>query len=155
MDAKTAIQWMVISSGKTPSELASSIGKGRTYVYTVLNQESVPRLDTFARLARACGYRLVLETEDGSRGVELYTEVDERGEESTPVEDLAYDLAEKSIGDEAMENLPIDLREHLVSTFAPSALDSIRRREAMFFEDGDHREDACDTITTDMFSPGW
>lgn len=76
MDARTAIQRMVISSGKTPSELASSIGKGRTYVYTVLNQESVPRLDTFVRLAHACGCRLVLETEDGSRGVELYGQGD-------------------------------------------------------------------------------
>lgn len=76
MDATTAIRRMVISSGKTPSELASSIGKGRTYVYTVLNQESVPRLDTFARLARACGCRLVLETEDGSRGVGLYGQGD-------------------------------------------------------------------------------
>lgn len=155
MDAKTAIQWMVISSGKTPSELASSIGKGRTYVYTVLNQESVPRLDTFARLARACGYRLVLETEDGSRGVELYSEVDEKGEESTPVEDLAYDLAEKSIGEKAMENLPPDLSEHLVSTFAPSALEAIRRREARFFEDGDNGDDAFDALDTRMFSPWW
>ncbi len=153
MDAKTAIQRMVVSSGKTPSELASSIGKGRTYVYTVLNQESVPRLDTFARLVRACGYRLVLETEDGSRGVELYSDVDEKGEESTPVEDLAYDLAEKSIGDEAMKSLSPDAWEHLVSTFAPSAMDAIRRREAMFFEDGDHGGDAYDTITTDVFSP--
>lgn len=153
MDAKTAIQWMVISSGKTPSELASSIGKGRTYVYTVLNQESVPRLDTFARLARACGYRLVLETEDGSRGVELYTDVDEKGEESAPVEDLAYDLAEKSIGGEAMKNLPPDLREHLVSTFAPSALEAIRRREARFFEDDDHGDDASDAPIMRMFSP--
>ena len=78
MEAKTAIDDMVRASGKTPRELAAAIGKSRTYVYGLLNHESVPRLDTFVRLAHACGYRLVLETEDGSRGVELYSEADER-----------------------------------------------------------------------------
>lgn len=78
MDAKTAIDGMFRASGKTPRELASDMGKGRTYVYSLLNHESVPRLDTFVRLAHACGYRLVLETEDGSRSVELYADDDER-----------------------------------------------------------------------------
>lgn len=74
MDARTAIGSMVRASGKAPGELASAMGKGRTYVYSLLNHESVPRLDTFVRLAHACGYRLILETEDGSRGVELYAD---------------------------------------------------------------------------------
>lgn len=78
MDAKTAIDGMVRASGKTPAEIAEAIGRSRTYVYTLMNQGSVPRLDTFARLAHACGYRLVLETEDGSRSVELYVDDDKR-----------------------------------------------------------------------------
>lgn len=78
MDAKTAIADMVRASGKAPAEIAAAMGKGRTYVYSLLKHESVPRLDTFVRLAHACGYRLVLENEDGSRGVELYSEADER-----------------------------------------------------------------------------
>lgn len=78
MDAKTAIDGMFRASGKNPRELAAAMGKGRTYVYSLLNHESVPRLDTFVRLAHACGYRLVLETEDGSRGVELYADADEK-----------------------------------------------------------------------------
>ncbi|MDD6358984.1 MAG: helix-turn-helix transcriptional regulator [Parafannyhessea umbonata] len=78
MDAKTAIDGMVRASGKTPAEIAEAIGRSRTYVYTLMNQGSVPRLDTFARLAHECGYRLVLETADGSRGVELYADDDKR-----------------------------------------------------------------------------
>ena len=76
MDAKTAIADMVRTSGKAPGELSAAMGKGRTYVYSLLNHESVPRLDTFVRLAHACGYRLVLENKDGSRGVELYSDDD-------------------------------------------------------------------------------
>lgn len=79
MGAKTAIDGMVRASGKTPAEIAEAIGRSRTYVYTLMNQGSVPRLDAFAMLAHACGYRLILETEDGSRGVELYADADEKG----------------------------------------------------------------------------
>lgn len=78
MDAKTAIDDMFRASGKTPRELAAVMGKSRTYVYGLLNHESVPRLDTFVRLAHACGYKVMLETEDGSRGVELYADDDKR-----------------------------------------------------------------------------
>ena len=153
MDAQTATTGMVSVSGKAPGELAAAMGKGRTYVYSLLNHESVPRLDTFVRLAHACGYRLVLETEDGSRGVELYSEVDERQEDSWPVQDLAYDLAEKAAGKEAMEKMAPDTWEDQIQAFVPEAMDAIRRREGMFFEDGDHREDAYDTLMTDIFSP--
>lgn len=155
MDAKTAIDGMVRASGKTPAEIAEATGRSRTYVYTLSNQGSVPRLDTFVRLAHACGYRLVLETEDGSRGVELYSEVDERQEDSWPVQDLAYDLAEKAAGKEAMEKMATDTWEDQIQAFVPEAMDAIRRREALFFEDGDHQEDAYDTLMTDIFSPGW
>lgn len=153
MDAQTAINGMVGVSGKAPGELASAMGKGRTYVYSLLNHESVPRLDTFVKLAHACGYRLVLETEDGSRGVELYSEVDERQEDSDAVCDEANAILEKTMGKDAVEKLNTNEWYELTSQLAPRALEAIRRREAMFFDDGDHGGDAYDTIITDVFSP--
>lgn len=82
MDAKTAIDGMMEASGVGPSELSRRLGHSRSYITASIAQGSVPRLDTFARIAHACGYRLVLETEDGSRGVELYGsgEADKRDE---------------------------------------------------------------------------
>lgn len=153
MDAKTAIRKMVDSSGEAPGALASRIGRGRTYVYTILNQESVPRLDTFARLARACGYRLVLETKDGSKGVELCSEVDEQQEDAAAVFDEADAILEEDMGKDAVEKMNADEWYEAASEAAPRALEAIRKREGMFFEDGDHRGDAYDTIITDMFSP--
>lgn len=153
MDAKTAIDGMVRASGKTPAEIAEATGRSRTYVYTLSNQGSVPRLDTFVRLAHACGYRLVLETEDGSRGVELYSEVDEWQEDSDAVGDEANAILEKTMGKDAVKKLNTNEWYELTSQLAPRALDAIRRREDLFFEDGDHQEDAYDTLMTDIFSP--
>lgn len=76
MDAKTAIDGMVRASGKTPAEIAEAIGRSRTYVYTLMNQGSVPRLDTFARLAHECGYLVILENSRTSETVELYSRAD-------------------------------------------------------------------------------
>ena len=153
MDAKTAIDGMVRASGKTPAEIAEATGRSRTYVYTLSNQGSVPRLDTFVRLAHACGYRLVLETKDGSRGVELYTEVDERQEDSGAVCDEANAILEKTMGKAAVEKLNTNEWYELTSQLAPRALDAIRRREGLLFEDGNHQKDAYDTLMTDIFSP--
>jgi hypothetical protein len=153
MDAQTAISGMVSASGKAPGELASAMGKGRTYVYSLLNHESVPRLDTFVRLARACGYRLVLETEDGSKGVELYSEVDEKQEDSAAVVDEADAILEKTVGRDGLKKMNADEWNEAISKTVPRALEAIRKREGMLFDDGDHRGDAYDTITTDVFSP--
>lgn len=129
------------------------MGKGRTYVYSLLNHESVPRLDTFVRLAHACGYRVMLETEDGSRGVELYSEVDEKQEDSVAVDDEADAILEETIGRDNLEKMNSNEWYEATRKLAPRALEAIRRREAMFFDDGDHGGDAYDTITTDVFSP--
>lgn len=133
MDAQTATNGMVGTSGKAPGELASAMGKGRTYVYSLLNHESVPRLDTFVRLAHACGYRLVLETEDGSRGVELYSEVDVKGADSAEACDLANSLLEKSVGKDAVENMTSDEWYEAVHRILPHAVDLIHKREEKFF----------------------
>lgn len=133
MDAQTATNGMVSVSGKAPGELASAMGKGRTYVYSLLNHESVPRLDTFVRLAHACGYRLVLETEDGSRGVELYSEVDVKGPDSEEAWDLANSLLEKSVGEDAVKNMTSDEWNEAVQRILPHAVDLIHKREEKFF----------------------
>lgn len=78
MDAKTAIDGMVRASGKSPAEIAEAIGRSRTYVYTLMNQGSVPRLDTFARLAHECGYRVMLQDAHTGDSVELYADEDNR-----------------------------------------------------------------------------
>lgn len=78
MEAWEAVRWMMGASGVGPSELSRRLGRSRSYITASVAQGSVPRLDTFVRLAHACGYRLVLETEDGSRGVELYADADEK-----------------------------------------------------------------------------
>lgn len=75
-DARTAIRWMMGASGIGPSELSRRLGHSRSYITASIAQGSVPRLDTFARIAHECGCRLVLETEDGSRGVGLYDQGD-------------------------------------------------------------------------------
>lgn len=90
MDAKTAIGGMVRASGKTPAEIAEAIGRSRTYVYTLMNQGSVPRLDTFARLAHECGYRVMLQDAHTGNSVELYSPLD--------ANDLLADVFEKVFG---------------------------------------------------------
>lgn len=76
MDARAAMRWMMGASGVGPSELSRRLGHSRSYITASIAQGSIPRLDTFARIAPACGCRLVLETEDGSRGVGLYGQGD-------------------------------------------------------------------------------
>lgn len=76
MDAWQAVRGMMGASGVGPSELSRRLGHSRSYVTASIAQGSVPRLDTFSRIAHECGYRLVLEAEDGSMGVELYGQGD-------------------------------------------------------------------------------
>lgn len=70
------MRWMMGASGVGPSDLSRRLGHSRSYITASIAQGSTPRLDTFARIAHACGCRLVLETMDGSRGVELYDQGD-------------------------------------------------------------------------------
>lgn len=74
MDARTAMRWMMDASGVDPSELSRRLGHSRSYITASIAQGSIPKLDTFARIAHECGYRLVLEAGDGSSGVELYAD---------------------------------------------------------------------------------
>lgn len=67
MDAKTAMRLMIDNSGLSDQELSQRMGKGRNYVYSMRKQGSMPKVDTFARFAHECGYRLMLEREDGEQ----------------------------------------------------------------------------------------
>ena len=69
MDARDVARTLVSESGMTPPQLSRAVRRGRTHCYTILNQSSVPRLDTLVRLANACGYRVVLERVSGERVV--------------------------------------------------------------------------------------
>lgn len=67
MDARDVVDRMVDGSGLTPAELADRLGKSHNYVHVMRRQRSMPRADTLARLCRALGYRLVVESETGNR----------------------------------------------------------------------------------------
>lgn len=72
-DVRQAIEVMLRDSGMTGTELSRSVGRNPSYVSGARRLGSVPRVDTMAKLAHACGYRLFLVRWDG-RGVELYGE---------------------------------------------------------------------------------
>lgn len=75
MDAKEATRRMIDSSDMSPAEIGAAMGKSRTYVYTLKKQNSAPGIAAFARLAHACGYRLMLQRDDGKE-IELYSPAD-------------------------------------------------------------------------------
>lgn len=55
------VRHMVNMSGKTQSDVSESMGKSRGYVLTSTSRGSSPSAANLAKLARACGYRFVLE----------------------------------------------------------------------------------------------
>ena len=61
MDTKELIQAMMEASGMTAAELSRALGKNPGYVAALLSQGSVPRLDTFLRMAEAMGFKVSLE----------------------------------------------------------------------------------------------
>ena len=55
------VRHMVDMSGKTQSQVSEDMGKSRGYVLTCTSQGSSPSAANLSKLARACGYRFVLE----------------------------------------------------------------------------------------------
>ena len=55
------VRHMVNMSGKTQSDVSESMGKSRGYVLASTSRGSSPSAANLAKLARACGYRFVLE----------------------------------------------------------------------------------------------
>ena len=60
MKTGEAIRHMCEVAGKGTVEVSGDIGRGRSYVGSILSRGSTPQADTLAEIAEACGYELVL-----------------------------------------------------------------------------------------------
>ena len=60
MNTKEAIEKMCEMAGKSQRTVSKEIGRAPTFVGSSLHKGSVPRVDTMAAIARACGFELVL-----------------------------------------------------------------------------------------------
>lgn len=76
MNATDAIRQMMKRASLGPSELSRRIGKARTYIASTLSHGSTPKVDTVARIAHECGYRLILRNDESGDELELYDEQD-------------------------------------------------------------------------------
>lgn len=56
------IRAMVNESGMSASEISRAMGRSSGYVNTLLSSGAIPGADTFAEIANACGYRVVIES---------------------------------------------------------------------------------------------
>lgn len=90
MKAWEAVRGMMDASGVGPSDLSRRLGRSRSYITASVAQGSVPKLDTFARIAHECGYRVMLQDARTGDSIELYSPLD-------AVDSLA-DVAEKAFG---------------------------------------------------------
>ena len=55
-----AIRHMCKVAGKGTPVVSRDIGRGSSFVGSILSRGSVPKADTLARIAEACGYEVVL-----------------------------------------------------------------------------------------------
>lgn len=74
MSPNDAIRLMMKKSKINPTELSRRIGKSRAYISSSLAHDSTPKVDTLARIAHECGYRMYLRSGDDE--IELYSEDD-------------------------------------------------------------------------------
>lgn len=84
MNALSAINNAIAHSGKSKLQVARDMGKSDYYVTALVGRGSVPKLDTAAELAHACGYTLYLEghgerIEIDGRDTNEATEIDGNG----------------------------------------------------------------------------
>lgn len=67
MNVKQAIDKMCEEAGKSQRTVSKEIGRNPSFLSTSMSKGSVPRVDTMAAIARACGFELVLR----GHGVEI------------------------------------------------------------------------------------
>ena len=72
MNIAEAIRQMCSTSGKGTIQVSRELGKSMAYVSAAINRNNVPRVDTLMKIAKVCGYTVVLEGH-GER-IELDTE---------------------------------------------------------------------------------
>lgn len=64
MKSVQAVRHIVDKSDKSQRALADELGRAPAFVSSMLTRNTDPRLSTFASLAGACGYDLVLRGHD-------------------------------------------------------------------------------------------
>jgi len=62
IDTKTAIKMMLESSGKTQAAVAREIGLGQNAVSMAMKRDV--KISTLMKIARACGFKVVLQSGD-------------------------------------------------------------------------------------------
>ena len=60
MQTCDAIRHMCDMAGKGTTIVSKDIGRGSSFVGSILSRGSVPKADTLAEIAEACGYELAL-----------------------------------------------------------------------------------------------
>jgi DNA-binding phage protein len=60
MDSRQAIEAMCEMAGKSQRTVSTEIGRNPTFIGTTISKGSIPRVDTMAKIAEACGFELVL-----------------------------------------------------------------------------------------------
>lgn len=55
MDATKVLRQMIEESGKSQRLISVEIGRHPTYIASLLHEGSMPQIDTFASIAKACG----------------------------------------------------------------------------------------------------
>ena len=58
--ATSLVRRMVESSGKSAADISREIGRNSRYISVMLYNRTVPNVNLMARVAKACGYRLVI-----------------------------------------------------------------------------------------------
>ena len=64
MNANDAMRAMIEASGKSGRQVAREIGRSESFVSSTLAQGVCPRADTLARVAEACGYKIIAVPKD-------------------------------------------------------------------------------------------
>ena len=57
MDARMAVTHVVAQSGKTAKDVSLEMGLTSNFITNTKARKSAPRLDTFAHIAKVCGYK--------------------------------------------------------------------------------------------------
>ena len=71
MDITDAVMHMVKASGKSQYQASADAGRSKAYVSVLKAGRVDPSSRVLADLAHACGYRLMLASEDGRDTIEL------------------------------------------------------------------------------------
>lgn len=59
------IRYAVAKSGKSGTDISREIGRSDNFIWSLLRNGSMPRLDTFVSIANACGYEFLLQGDGG------------------------------------------------------------------------------------------